>query len=175
MEDLRDLRNVLNRIAKRLETDLRKLETKVDKLMKLPDQIELENLMKTMVWSIDLDDKDAWLNIWSDDIHYAVPQFGIDIKGKPALKEFGATIVFGTEKKRFSLVTNIMIDITGDTATGRDYYQHYGYPINQETGEASEERSVVEGMHHYKFRRDNGIWKITGFEVYIHRREEAGK
>ncbi len=39
----------MNRVAKRVETDVRKLEAKVDKLMKLPDIIEIENLMKTMV------------------------------------------------------------------------------------------------------------------------------
>ncbi len=88
MEDLRDLRALLNRVTKRVDTDGRKLEAKVDKLMKLPDLIEIENLMKNMVWAIDLGDKDLWLSIWSDDINYTVPQSNIDIKGKKALKEF---------------------------------------------------------------------------------------
>jgi len=99
MEDLRDLKALLNRVAKRVETDVRKLEAKVDKLMKLPDIIETENLMKTMVWAMDLDDKDLWLSIWSDDIHYTVPQYNIDINGKKALKEFGERTIFNTEKK----------------------------------------------------------------------------
>ncbi len=172
MEDLRDLRALLNRVAKRVETDVRNLEAKVDKLMKLPDIIEIENLMKTMAWAIDLDDKDLWLSRWSDDIHYTVPQYNIDIKGKKALKEFGEHTIFSTEKKKFSTLMNIMIDITGDTAAGKDYFSHYGYPINPETGKVSEERAISEGMHHYKFRKDEGVWKITKFEVYIHRREE---
>ena len=99
MEDLRDLRALLNRVAKRVETDVRKLEAKVDKLMKLPDIIETEKLMKTMAWAMDLGDEDLWLSIWSEDIHYAVPQYNIDIKGKKALKEFGERAVFGNEKK----------------------------------------------------------------------------
>ena len=172
MEDLRDLKALLNRVAKRVETDVRKLEAKVDKLMKLPDIIETENLMKTMVWAMDLDDKDLWLSIWSDDIHYTVPQYNIDIKGKKALKEFGEHTIFNTEKKKFSTLMNTMIEITGDTATGKDYFSHYGYPITPETGEVSGERTLSEGMHYYKFRKDDGVWKITKFEVYIHRREE---
>jgi len=172
MEDLRDLRELLNRVAKRVETDVKKLEGKVDKLMKLPDTIEIEHLMKTMAWAIDLDDKDLWLSIWSDDIHYTVPQYNINIKGKKALKDFGEHAVFNMEKKKFSALMNIMIDITGDTATGKDYFSHYGYPIDLETGKVSEERAISEGMHHYKFRKDAGAWKITKFEVYIHRREE---
>jgi len=173
MEDLRDLKALLNRVAKRVETDGRKLEAKVDKLMKLPDIIETEKLMKTMVWAMDLDDKDLWLSIWSDDIHYTVPQYNIDIKGKKALKEFGEHTVFNTEKKKFSTLMNLMIEITGDTATGKDYFSHYGYPINPKTGEVSEERALSEGMHYYKFRKDDGVWKITKLEVYIHRREET--
>jgi ketosteroid isomerase-like protein len=172
MEDLRDLRTLLNRVAKRVETDVRKLEAKVDKLTKLPDIIEIGNLMKTMAWAIDLDDKDLWLSIWSNDIHYTVPQHNINIKGKKALKEFGERIVFGTEKRKFSALMNIVIDVTGDTAAGKDYFSHYGYPVNPDTGEVSEERAISEGMHHYKFRKDDGVWKITNFEVYIHRREE---
>ena len=172
MEDLRDLRELLNRVTKRVETDARKLEAKVDKLMKLPDIIEIENLMKTMAWTMDLDDKDLWLSIWSDDIHYTVPQYNINIKGKKALKDFGERAVFNTEKRKFSTLMNIVIDVTGDTATGKDYFSHYGYPIDPETGKVSEERAISEGMHHYKFRKDEGVWKITKFEVYIHRREE---
>ena len=172
MEDLRDLRALLNRVAKRVETDVRKLEAKVDKLMKLPDIIETENLMKTMVWAMDLDDKDLWLSIWSDDIHYTVPQYNIDINGKKALKEFGERSIFNTEKKKFSTLMNLIIEITGDTATGKDYFSHYGYRINPKTGEVSEERALSEGMHYYKFRKDDGVWKITKLEVYIYHREE---
>ena len=173
MEDLRDLRALVNRVTKRVETDGRKLEAKVDKLMKLPDLIEIENLMKNMVWAIDLGDKDLWLSIWSDDINYTVPQSNIDIKGKKALKEFSESTIFTTEKKRFSTLMNIMIEVTGNTATGKDYFTHYGYPINPKTGEVYEERAISEGMHHYKFRKgEDGGWKITKFEVYIHRREE---
>ena len=175
MEDLRDLRNLLNRMAKRLETDLRKLESKVDKLMKVPDQMEIENLIKTMAWSMDLGDRDAWLNIWSDDVHYVVPQYDIDIKGKKALKEFGDTHIFNREKKKFSALMNIMIDITGDTAIARDYYTHYGYPVNPDTGEMSEEPTFSDGMHHYKLIKDEGIWKINSMEVYVHRRQETQK
>ena len=56
----------------------------------------------------------------------------------------------------------------------RDYFTHYGYAVNPQTGEVSEERTVSEGMHYYKFRKDDGVWRIAKFEVYVHRREEAG-
>ncbi len=173
MEDLRDLRALLNRVTKRVETDVRKLEAKVDKVIKLPDIMEIENLMKNMVWAIDLGDKDLWLSIWSDDANYIVQQENIDIKGKKALREFGERSIFPNEKKRFTTLSNTVIEVTGSTATGKDYFAHYGYPVNPKTGAVSQERALSEGMHYYKFRReDDGVWKITKLEIYTHRRED---
>jgi hypothetical protein len=172
MEDLRDLRTMVNRVAKRVEADVRKLEAKVDRLMKLPDIIELENLVKNSAWVMDLGDKDLWLNIWSDDAHYLSPQENIDIRGRKALKEFSEQSLFSKEKKRFTSLMNIMIEATGSTATGKCHYSHYGYPIDSETGEVSQQPAFSDGIYYYKFRKDDDIWKITKLEVYVHRRQE---
>lgn len=171
---MEDLKSVLNRLVKDLEGDVKRLEAKIDRLMKLPDRIEIENLPKTMAWAMDSGDRQLWLSVWDDDIHYVVPQYNIDIKGKKALEEFGEVSIFSREERRFSAITNIMVDVRGDTATGRDYYMHYGFPIDPETGKASEERAFSEGMHFYEFGKRNGSWKITGFEVFLNRRQEAG-
>lgn len=172
MEDLRDLRSMLNRLAKRVETDVRKLEVKMDKLMKLPDTMEIENLMKSMVWALDLGDKDLWLRLWSDDAQYIVQNEDIHLKGIKAIKEYAERILFASEKRRFTTLANTIIEISDDVATGKAYFIHYGYPINAETGEVSKERRLSEGMHYYKFRKDeDSAWKINRFEVYVHRRE----
>ena len=171
---MEDLKSMLERMVKSLGSDIKGLEAKVDALMKLPDRIEVENLPKTMAWAMDSGDRELWLSIWSDDIHYVVPQYDIDIRGKKALQEFGETAIFTREERKFSALTNIMVDVTGDTATGRDYYMHYGYPVNPETGKASEERVLSEGMHFYQFGKRDGVWKITRFEVHLNRRQEAG-
>ena len=168
------MKAMLNRVVKSLETDVKGLEAKVDALMKLPDRIEVENLPKTMAWAMDSSDRVLWLSIWSDDIHYVVPQYDIDIRGKKALEEFGEMAIFAREERRFSALTNIMVDVAGDTATGRDYYMHYGYPIDPETGKASEKRALSEGMHFYEFGKRDGVWRITRFEVHLNRRVEAG-
>ncbi len=169
-----DLKSMLNRMVKSLETDVKGLQAKVNALMKLPDRIEVENLPKTMAWAMDSGDRELWLSIWSNDIHYVVPQYDIDIRGKEALQEFAEMAIFTREERRFSALTNIMVDVTGDIATGRDYYMHYGYPINPDTGRASEERALSEGMHFYEFGREDGVWRITKIEVQLNRREEAG-
>ncbi len=170
---MEDVKSMLNRMVKSLETDVKGLGAKVDTLMKLPDRIEVENLPKTMAWAMDSGDRELWLSIWSDDIHYVVPQYDIDIRGKKALEEFGEAAIFTGEERRFSALTNIMVDVTGDTATGRDYFMHYGYPIDPDTGKASKERVLAEGMHFYEFGKEGGVWKITRLEVHLNRRDEA--
>ena len=170
-----DLKSMLTRVIKTLEADVGRLEAKVDALMKLPDRIEVENLPKTMAWGMDSGDKDLWLSVWDDDVAYRVPQYGIEIDGKQALSDFGDVTIFSREERRFSAITNIMVDVQGDTATGKDYFMHYGFPLNPETGEPCEERAFSEGTHRYEFRKKNGVWKITRFEVYLNRRQEAEK
>ncbi|MEE8470557.1 MAG: nuclear transport factor 2 family protein [Dehalococcoidia bacterium] len=169
---MEDLKSMLNRMGKTLEDDTERLEAKVSMLMTVPDRIEIENLMKTMVWAMDSGDKELWLGIWGDDIHYVVPQYDVDIRGRKAVEEFAEISIFTREARRFSSLSNIMIDVKGDTATGRDYYFHYGYAVDQETGKASAERATAEGKHFYQFRRKDGVWKITGMEVYVHRLDE---
>lgn len=170
-----DLKSLLNRVIKTLEGDIGRLEAKVDALMKLPDRIEVENLPKTMAWGMDSGDKDLWLSVWDEDIVYLVPQWGIEINGKQALSEFGDASIFTKEERRFSAITNTMVDVRGDTATGKDYFMHYGFPMNPETGQPFEERSFSEGTHYYEFGKKDGVWKITKFEVYLNRRQEAEK
>lgn len=170
---MEDLKSTLNRLVKSLERDVKGLESRVEALMKLPDRMEVERLPATLAWAMDSGDRDLWLGLWSDDVRYVVPQYGIDISGREALKEFAAIAVFGLEARRFSAITNIVVDVNGSTATGKDYYMHYGYPINPETGEPSEERAVAEGQHFYEFAKIDGNWKITRVEVHLNRRQEG--
>ncbi len=171
---MEDLKAMLTRTVKTFEEDVRRLDAKLDVLLKVPDMIAVENVPKTMAWAMDSGDKELWLSVWSDDIVYRVPQYGIEILGKEKLSEFGDASIFTREERRFSAITNIMVEVDGDIATGRDYYMHYGFPFDPETGEAMEDRAFSEGQHYYRFRRVNGAWKIATFDVYLNRRQEAG-
>jgi ketosteroid isomerase-like protein len=170
-----DLKSMFTRLVKTLEEDVGRIEAKVDALMKLPDRIEVENLSKTMAWAMDSGDKEIWLSVWDDDIVYLVPQYDIEIRGKEALSEFGDRSIFTMEERRFSAITNVMVDVKGDRATGKDYFMHYGFPINPETGEPHEDRAFSEGTHSYEFQKKDGVWKIARFEVYLNRRQESEK
>ena len=170
---MEEFKTTINNLMKNLEEKINSIDSKIGRLSTLLERIELENLLKTMVWTMDSGDRERWINLWSDDIHYVVPQYVLEINGKAALAEFAESAIFLREERRFSSLTNIIIDIDGDKATGKDYYMHYGYPIDAETGKPSEDRAFSEGMHFYKFRKIDGEWKITNFEVILNRRQEA--
>ncbi len=169
-----DTENTLNRLVKSLGSNANRLEAGVGSLMKLPDVMALESLLKGMVWAMDAGDMERWSSVFSDDIVYRVLQHDIEITGIEALREFGEKIVFAFEEQRFSALTNIMIDVDGDKATGKDYYIHFGCPVDAQTGKASAERAMSLGQHFYEFRRQDGVWKITKFEVRVGGKQEPG-
>ncbi len=94
---MEELKSMLNRMAKKLETDVKSLEGKVDALMKHRDQIAVENTIKTMAWAMDSGDRKLWLSLWDDDIAYLVPQYDLEIIGKGALAEFAEGTIFTRE------------------------------------------------------------------------------
>ena len=142
-------------------------------LSNLLSSLEVENLPRAMAWAMDSGDREVWFGAFSDDVRYVVPQYDIDIRGKEALRDFAEVAVFGLEERRFSAITNILVEVKGETATGKDYFMHYGYPIDLETGQASELRNLSEGQHFHEFARQDGVWKITRMEVHLNRRQEG--
>lgn len=172
---MEDLKSTLTSFMKSVQCDVERLDAKVDALTKLADRIEVENLPKIMAWAMDSGDRELWLSVWSDDIYYRVPQYNIEINGTEALREFGEAAIFTREERRFSAITNIIVDVRGDTAMGRDYFIHYGFPIDPDTGKASEEHTIAEGMHFYEFDKQGGVWKITKMEVYMNRYSADGE
>ena len=169
-----DTEGTLRRLLNSLGGDFKGLEAGVGALIKLPDVMAIERLLKSMVWAMDAGDGERWSSVFSDDIVYRVPQHGIEIAGIKALREFAEKIVFVIEERRFSAITNIMIDVEGDTATGRDYFTHFGYPIDMETGKASPERAMSLGQHFYEFSKQDGVWRITKFDVHVSSLQEPG-
>ncbi len=169
-----DTEKVLSRLAKSLGGAVNGLEAGIETLIKLPDVMAIENLLKGMVWAMDAGDGERWSSVFSDDIVYRVPQHDIEIAGIKALREFAEKIVFVIEERRFSAISNIMIDVEGDTATGRDYFTHVGYPSDMETGKASPERAISVGQHFYEFSKQDGVWRITKFDVHVSSLQEPG-
>ncbi len=162
------------------EEDLEALEARVDALEtevegmdvgELADAAAIEEVIKTQVWAMDEGDMQTWLSIFSDDITYTAYNYGNDtqlipipVVNKQTLQMFAEMGIFGRSENSYSRISNLVVDVSGDTATAQDYYVHYENPINPVTQQA-EDRARIDGMHYYKLGKESGAWKITEIKV----------
>jgi ketosteroid isomerase-like protein len=152
------------------------------KVSDLEARAEIEDLIRSQVWAMDSGDMEGWLGLFSENIDYSAYNFGNEtpllpfaITKKSVLEMVAPMMIFQRSEHTFSTISNIQIDVSGDTATGRDYYVHYEYPIDPRTGEATEERAYVEGMHFYGFAKEDGEWKITKLRAVTYRKDDLLK
>lgn len=131
--------------------------------------LEIEQLTRTYGWAIDARDRELFLSLFSDDIKWVVQsrELSYTLTGIDELKK-AADFILGSEEGKFSSLSNLLVEIKGNTATGRDYYQHYGYRVNLETSEAEKEPTFTRGRHFWEFRKQGGVWKITRMEAREH-------
>ena len=131
--------------------------------------IELEQLTKTYAWALDANDRELYWSVFSDDVRLIGRTKGLSymLTGIEDLRA-ATDFIFASEKAAFSTLSNLLVEIKGDTATGRDYYHHYSYRVNWETGEVDKEPTLTRGRHLWEFRKQDGVWKITRMESREH-------
>ena len=159
---------------------------------------EIENLIKTYAWSMDDLDRNTWLNLFSDNLETYIaylygnrvpvtqipvpqedPMYGTikHLSPKQQLAAKCDNMIFKRIQVGQSTISNVMINVDGPgVATGRDYFAHWEivdpkHPECISRGLEDHHWYFVEGKHQYKFRKENGEWKITNFQCVIYRRE----
>jgi 3-phenylpropionate/cinnamic acid dioxygenase small subunit len=159
---------------------------------------EIENLIKTYAWSMDDLDKNTWLNLFSDNLETYMtysygnrtpvtqipvpqedPMYGTikHLSPKQQLVAKCDDMIFKRVQVSQSTISNVMINVDGPgVATGRDYYAHWEivyttHPYSIFIGWDDQHWYFSEGKHQYKFRKENGEWKITNFQCVTYRRE----
>src|SRR3972149_5026188 len=101
----------------------------------LLDELEISKLPVTYAWAMDSKDIELLMSVFAEGVEYDVSSLGFPpIVGKEAVRQFYLTQVFPREEASFSSISNIRIELRGDTAIGGDYFMHYGY---HSTGSAS--------------------------------------
>jgi ketosteroid isomerase-like protein len=131
--------------------------------------LEIEQLTRTYAWAVDAKDRELFLSLFSDDIEWGIQtkELSYILTGIEELKK-AADFILGSAEGKFSSLSNLLVEIKGNTATGRDYYQHYRYRVNSETGEVEKEPTFTRGRHFWEFRKQGGVWKITRMEAREH-------
>lgn len=127
-------------------------------------EMEIAKMLTAYAWALDGKDIETSMSLFTDDVRFDYSELGFaPIVGKAALREF-FTRAYARDEAAFSSLTNTRIDLNGDTATGGDYFMHYGY---KGLGSADPKRSYVEGQHFYEFVKTDGAWKIRSMRVHI--------
>jgi len=126
----------------------------------LPAKMEIARLPVTYAWAVDAKDVDLMMTIFSENAVYDLSVYGFPpVVGKENIRAMFLWGVFPFEESSFSSISNIRVNITGNTASGADYFLHYGYnPIDADPTWAAT-RTHTEGQHFYGFVKEGGAWK----------------
>ncbi len=167
----------------------------------LPAKDQVEEVILTYAWSMDEPDKATWLSVFSDDLEsYTVKMYlhdlGITVPvlqipvplGDPLYPYIGSLsakqqlaylsdmMIFERIEVGQSSLSNIMINIQGDAASGRDYFSHWEivdpeHPANIAQGLDGDHWYFLEGKHWYDLEKEGADWKIVEFEGLLLRSE----
>ena len=119
----------------------------------------IARLPVTYAWAVDTKDIDLLMSVFSEDVVYDLSAYDFPaVVGKAAVRKTFLTGIFQNVECSFISIFNIRADVSGDTATGGDYFVHAGYnPQNRPRNT----RSHTEGQHFYEFKKEAGDWKIS--------------
>lgn len=136
------------------------------------DRAEIENLMYKYVIAMDNRDADAYAATFTEDgvLDYA----GGVLKGRPAIRNMINGLKTSDAKRKADdksgmraakthhMVTNFVLEVHGNTAIGRAYWQSVS------NSGPTRRNAAVSGFGHYEdeLRRVNGHWQFTKRHIY---------
>lgn len=144
-------------------------EATIDELNSRLDRLEAKDeiweLRAAYCYHADNRDWDRWADTFTDDGRIEVDQLGT-YEGREEIIEFG-TDVIAAEYQWFShMVHNGMIDVDGDEATGKWYFE---VPcVSKATLLNEGEAGWLQGTYDETYRRVDGTWKISRSEAEFH-------
>lgn len=118
------------------------------------DRALIENLQARYLFALDFHDPDLYVSTFTSD---GILDIGNGaIVGREAIKEAIAGMPGGRHH-----ISNIVLEIDGDRATGRSYWFHTG-------NDNPERRSTIGGFGHYEddLVKVNGEWLFTRRRIY---------
>lgn len=123
------------------------------RLARLEDRIAISELRYTYCYRIDDRDWDGYAALFTED---ALLDFGPvgTFEGREAVREFAEDVVGARHPFLSHMVHNPVIDVDGDTATGKWYFE---VPCTFEDGEAG----WIQGTYYDEYRRVDGEWLFS--------------
>jgi len=135
------------------------------------DAAEIARLPVAFAWAVDAKQIDPLMALMSEGVVYDLSAYGFPpTTGQEAVRQLFLTGVLPFVRCSTMLVSNFRVEISGDRATGADYFVHTGYDPR---GAPPGTRTHTEGRHFYEFVREGGAWRIARIrgEPHFERRE----
>ena len=135
------------------------------RLHELEAKEAIRQLRSKYCYRADAQDWERWADVFTEDGRIEVDQLGT-YQGRDEIVEFG-TDVIAAEYQWFShMVHNGVIDVDGDEATGRWYFE---VPcVSKETLLNEGEAGWLQGQYDEEYRREDGEWKIAVSKAEFH-------
>jgi uncharacterized protein (TIGR02246 family) len=115
------------------------------------DELAVRQLVDTYCDGVNRRDVQTWASLWAEDAVWQLP--GRRLEGKAAIVELWAATVAGY-RWLVQLSPNGIVEVTGDTATGRWYVDEHGALLD-----GSSRRLL--GVYHDRYVRTSEGWRFT--------------
>jgi len=125
-----------------------------DRLRQIEDQIAIRELRYEYCYRIDDRDWDGFAALFTEDSSLDFGPVGT-YNGCDAVREFAKDVVGARHPFLAHMLHNPIIDIEGDSATGRWYFE---VPCTFEDGEAG----WIQGTYYDEYRRVDDEWLFSG-------------
>ena len=135
------------------------------------DRAAIEDLQARYLFALDFHDPDLYVSTFTED---GVLDYGSgDVKGRQAIKDviarmpkLAAVAGMRAGAARHN-ISNIVIKVEGNKATGRSYWFHY-------SNDNPQRRGVFDGFGHYEDElvKTNGKWLFPKRKIYNEGRDE---
>lgn len=139
-----------------------------DRVRRLEDREAIKELRAEYCYRIDNRDWDGFTALFTEDAHLDFGPIG-SFDGHDAIREFAENIVGARQPFLSHMLHNPVIDIDGDSGTGRWYFE---VPCTFDDGDAG----WIQGRYRDSYRRDAGGWSFSGVTArfnYIARYDEG--
>lgn len=144
------------------ETRVNRLE---DQFAELRDKEAIRELRAEYCFRADARDWEAWADVFTEDGRIEVEQLGT-YEGRDRIIQFGEEVIAGEYQWFSHMVHNGVIDVDGDEATGKWYFE---VPcVSKATLFDEGEAGWLQGRYDEEYRRVDGEWKIAVSEAEFH-------
>ena len=131
------------------------------------DRVMIQDLLGRYAWGLDHGPAEVWANVFTADGIFEAPNLGFRVAGRDRLIEF-ANDVHRTMPSVHHIMTNHMIDVAGDTATGR-------CALNAFWAREDAVYPALQGWYEDDYALTAGQWRIRHRRAFVAHPEAMGR